>query len=459
MAKAANGAVGEPVARLTEGSVRGHLYRMTLPMIWGILAAISVSLADTYFVAQLGPRHLAAISFTFPVLMSFISLSIGLSAGTAAVLARALGRGDQQQAKRIATDAMTLASVIVLIASVGGLATIDPLFRLLGAEPELLPMIKDYMEIWYLGIIFLVVPLVGSGAMRAMGDSRLAGLVLGGASLLNILLDPLLIFGLLGLPRLEMQGAALATVLARSATFALTLWAMGFKLDLLTNPFPGWARLWRSWSQILHIGLPAAGTNLVIPFGNGVIIWLLAGHSEAAVAGFGAATRVEGIALVVFYAVSSVIGPFMGQNLGAGRGDRIQAALRESAVFCLGFGLLVAILLALAGGLIAGLFSDDPSVTAHTRLYLLIAPISYGCAGIVMIVNAAFNGLGRPGRGVVVSLARVFGVALPLAWLGGQFFGIAGIFAAVALANLVVGGGAYLWARRVCGRIAAQGIS
>ena len=437
-------------ARLTEGSVRGHLFRMTLPMIWGILAAISVSLVDTYFVAQLGPRHLAAIAFTFPVISSFISLSIGLSAGTASVLARAVGRGDQKRAKRVATDAMTLSFLIVVAVSALGYATIDPLFSLLGAEPEILPLIRDYMEIWYLGIVFLVVPLVGSGAMRAMGDSRLAGLVLGGASVINILIDPLLIFGLLGFPRLEMQGAALATVIARGVTFVLTLWAMGVKLDLLTNPWPGIERLLRSWGSILHVGLPAAGTNLVIPFANGVVVWLLANYGEAAVAGFGAATRVEGIALVVFYALSSIMGPLVGQNLGARRYDRIQAALREAAVFCLGFGLLVALLLALGRGVIAGLFTDDPTIAATTALYLAIAPISYGCAGIVMVTNAAFNGLGLPGRGVVISLARMFATTLPLAWVGGLLFGVAGIFGAVAAANVMVGAAAYFWARRVC---------
>ncbi len=438
-------------ARLTEGSIPRHLVTMTLPMIWGILAIISFNLVDTYFVARLGPRALAALSFTFPVVMAFISIGIGLGAGTSSVLARAVGAGDLARARRLATDAMSFAFLLVSVLALCGIATIDPLFRLLGAEAELMPLIRDYMVIWYLGIVFMIVPMVGTGAMRAMGDSRLAGIVLGGGALLNILLDPILIFGLFGLPRLELQGAALASVIARALTFALTVWALSAKYRLITHPWPGLRPLLGSWRAILHVGLPAAGTNAIIPVATGVVVAMLAQFGEATVAGFGPATRVEGLALVVFYALSAIIGPLVGQNLGAGKLERVREAVRLSTAFAFLFGLAVALILIVLAGPIAGLFSDAPEIVSVTRLYLWIVPLSYGGAGTIMICNAAFNGLGWPGRAVVLSLARMVVLYLPLAYLLGQVFGVQGIFAATALANLLVGIAAYFWIRRFCG--------
>ena len=438
-------------ARLTEGPISRHLVKLTLPMIWGILAIISFNLVDTYFVARLGPRALAALSFTFPVVMTFVSIGIGLAAGTSSVLARAVGAGDLARARRLATDAMTFAFLLVTVMALCGIATIEPLFRILGAEPELLPLVRDYMVIWYLGIVFMIVPMVGTGAMRAMGDSRLAGIVLGGGALLNMVLDPLLIFGLLGLPRLELQGAALASVIARALTFALAVWALWVKYRLLTHPWPGLKRLMESWRAILHVGLPAAGTNAIIPIATGVVVAMLAQFGEATVAGFGPATRVEGLALVVFYALSAIIGPLVGQNLGAGKLDRVREAVRLSTAFAFLFGLAVALVLIVLAGPIAGLFSDAPEIVSVTRLYLLVVPISYGGAGAIMIANAAFNGLGQPGRAVMLSLARMVVLYLPLAYLLGQVFGPLGIFGATALANLSVGIVAYFWIRRFCG--------
>ena len=438
-------------ARLTEGPISSHLVKLTLPMIWGILAIIGFNLVDTYLVGRLGPRPLAALSFTFPVVMAFISIGIGLSAGTSSVLARAVGAGDLARARRLATDAMTFAFLLVTALALCGIATIDPLFRLLGAEAALLPLIRDYMVIWYLGIVFMIVPMVGTGAMRAMGDSRLAGWVLGGGALLNLLFDPLLIFGLFGLPRLELQGAALASVIARALTFALAVWALSVKYRLLTHPWPGLSRLIHSWRAILHVGLPAAGTNAIIPVATGVVVAMLAQFGEAAVAGFGPATRVEGLALVVFYALSAVIGPLVGQNLGAGRTERVWEAVRLSIAFAFTFGLAAALILLVFADLIAGMFSDAPEIVSVTRLYLWIVPISYGGAGAIMVANAAFNGLGQPGRAVMLSLARMVVLYLPLAFLLGQLFGVEGIFAATALANLSVGVAAYFWIRRICG--------
>lgn len=437
-------------ARLTRGPVRGHLVSLTVPMIWGILAMMAFNVTDTWFVARLGAPQLAAMSFTFPVVMLLVSLGIGLMAGTSSVLARAIGGDAPGRAQRLTSDALLLGLLISVLVSAAGLLTLEPLFRLLGAEPDLLPLVRDYMTTWYAGFVFFLVPMVGMGAIRATGDSRLQSRMMIGAAALNLVLDPLLIYGLLGFPRLELQGAALATVLARASTLVVGYWAIRVRTRLLTFVPPTGAELRDSWRSVLHVGLPAAGTNVIIPLANGVAVALIARFGAEAVAGFGVATRIEALTLVVFFAMSAIIGPFVGQNLGAGRVERIAEAMRISALFCLGLGLLIAALLWLGAAPLTRLFNEDAEVVAVSRGYLHIVPLSYGCAGIVMVVNASFNGMGRPLPAVAISLARMGLLYLPAAWAGARLFGVHGVFAAYCLANLLSGAGAFLWSRRAC---------
>ena len=435
-------------ATLTKGPVRTHLVSLTTPMIWGILAMMSFNVIDTWFCAQLGAPELAAMSFTFPVVMLVISLGIGLMAGTSSVIARAVGGGDEARVRRLTTDALTFSVLISVLLSVTGIVTLEPLFRLMGASDELMPLISDYMIIWYAGLLAIIPPMAGLGAVRAVGDSKFQSRVLIMAAAINLVLDPLLIFGLLGFPRLELQGAAIATVAARATSIAAGFWAIHYKHKMMSFERPALSEVLRSWGSVLHVGLPAAGTNIIIPASTAVIVAMIAGFGHEAVAGFGAASRIEGLSLVVFLAMSSVIGPFVGQNLGAGKPERIAEANRLCALFCLLFGLSLALLLALLAKPVIALFTDDARVLEVGASYLWIVPLSYGAAGIVMVVNAAFNGLGRPFPAVIVSTLRMVVIYLPLAWIAGRYLGVYGIFAAAAVSNVIAGFIAYTWLSR-----------
>lgn len=440
--------------RLTEGPVAAHLRRLALPMVWGILATMSFNVVDTYFVAQLGSAPLAAMSFTFPVVMVINSFAIGLGAGTSSAVARAYGAGDLDRVRRLVTDASLLALLVALAISAIGLVTIEPLFHLLGASAEMLPLIADYMVPWYLGAVFAVVPMVALSSLRAIGNSALTGRIMVAVAFFNLILDPLLIFGLLGFPRLELQGAALSTVIARGVSFVAALYFL-IRREHLMAP-PRLSRLLDSWRTVLAVGLPATATNVIIPMAGGVVVALVAVHGADAVAGLGVALRIEPLALIVFYALSSVVGPFIGQNAGAGETGRMQQTVSVLARFCIGFGAALAVLLYFAGPALVRLFSDSPEVLAVAIAYLTLVPFSYAGYGFVMSANAAFNGLGRPLPATLISFLRVLGIYLPLAWVGNQLWGITGLFAATAAANLLLGALAWWWLRRDIGGRAAR---
>ena len=424
---------------LTEGSVRGHLVRLGMPMTIGIVAAMSVALIDTYFLGLLGTNELAAISFTFPVVFAITSLSIGLGAGTASVVSREIGRGDWERTKRTATDSLVLAVIIVAIVALIGWLTAEPLFRLLGADPEVLALTVAYMRIWYIGMPFLVVPMVANNIIRANGDAIVPSAIMVAVSVINAALDPFLIFGWWGLPAMGIEGAAWASVIARALTMVVAVGVVVFREKLVDLSIPRFDVLMASWRRILVVGVPAALGNAVNPVGIAVVTAIIATFGTQAVAGFGVATRVEAFASIPMLALSAAIGPIAGQNWGSGRQGRVASAVRQSFVFCAMWSIGAALVMFLLAEPIAGVFSDDEAVLDVAARYLAIVPISLGGYGVVTIAAGAYNALGKPLTGLSYYLVRTAMLYVPLAWIASHFAPSWGVFAAIAASNVVAG--------------------
>ena len=442
--------------RLTEGNVSSTLVKLTLPLVWGVFAIIAFNLVDTYFVGQLGTEPLAAMSFTFPVVMTLGSLSMGLGVGASSVISRAIGEGDRQRVQKFTTNSLTLAITAVVIFVALGFVTIDPLFTALGASAEVLPLIRDYMQIWYVGMIFLVVPMVGNSAIRASGNTVTPSVIMIIAAGINIILDPLLILGLGGFPRIELQGAAIATVISRAITLIAALFVLHFKERMLYLKLPSIQDTLWCWKDILYVGLPAAGSSMINPISIGVITSILAAFGSQTVAAFGVASRIESFALIALTALSAAIAPFIGQNWGAKQYARVGKALQISFLFCFFWGLMVTAILAATAPTLIAFFNPDPEIIAIASRYLWIVPISYAGAGIILIASSASNALGKPIPSVVMTVARMFVLYIPLAYVGGKFYGVNGIFVAACISNLVVGIGAYIWNQNTCSVKAAK---
>lgn len=435
-------------AQLTEGPIGRTLIRLTIPMLIAVLTMVVFNLVDTAFIGRLGISELAAISFTFPVVLVINSLAGGLGVGASAVISRAIGQGDEYRVQRLTTDSLALAVMVVALFVILGLSTIDPLFGLLGATPEILPLIRQYMTLWYIGVIFVVIPMVGNAAIRATGDTRTPAIIMMVAAGVNIVLDPLLIFGLGVFPGLGITGAALATVIARATTMVASLWVLTRRERMLLLKGPKLGEVWKSWKQVLYVGLPAAGTNVLVPISTGIITGMVAAFGPEAVAALGVGSRIESVGMGVIMALSSVLTPFVGQNWGANRLDRVKLSVREVQRFSVLWGAALFVVLAALGRYVALLFNDDATVVATLVDYLRIVPLSYGLLGILMLVNAALNALNRPLQSALLTLLRLFGLYVPLAFAGSALFGLRGIFGAAAVANVLAGVAAYLWLRQ-----------
>ena len=432
---------------LTQGSVPVSLLKLTAPMTIGISSAILVQTLEMGFIGQLSIRHVAAMTFTFPLTMVLSSVALGIGIGASSIVARSVGSGDREDVRRLGTHSILLVGVSMALLALIGWATIDPVFLALGAPAGMLPLIHSYLDIYYPGTVLFTVTMMASSIMRANGNANMPGLVITIGAVVNLAIDPILIFGWFGLPRLELTGAAVAMTVSRLITTAI-LFHYLFRSGLVRTTAI-FERFWESARRILHIGIPAMATQLIGPVSAAVITRLLASHGETVVAGFGVASRIEIAAIITMFALSGSIGPFVGQNWGANRPERVRAGLRVVYLFCLGWGLCTAALMFIFGETFSTWINDDPTVIAIAALYLALVPWSHGPWGVLMMASASFNGLGRPIPSTVLSFARMFVLNVPLALLLNRFWGYEGIFMATVLSNCLMGIAGYLWFRHV----------
>jgi putative MATE family efflux protein len=439
-------------ARLTQGSVARTLVKLSAPMVGGLFSVIAFNLGDTYFVSQLGTRELAAMSFTFPVVMVMMGIAMGLGTATISVVSRAIGNGDQTQIRRLSSDSLMLSFLTVLVFAAVGMVTIDPLFLLMGATPELLPLIRDYMLIWYPGMVCLVIPMVANSAIRSTGDTTFPALVMVGATGLNFVLDPLFIFGLWGFPRWELEGAAFATVLARATTLVASLLILHFRERLLDFKVPHLHEVWQSWKQIGGLAIPVAATNMMQPIGLGVVTRLIASYGPSSVAAWGAGSRVTAFALTPVFAVCSGLVPFVGQNWGAGEFARVQKGRNYAYGFAIFWSVLAVLALRFLTDPIARFFSLEPDVVAEMARYLWIIPFGYFGVGVFNVTEETLNAIGRPVMASIQTIIHMFMLYIPLAFVGSHYLSMDGLFFGLVSADLVGGAIGVLIAWWMCRR-------
>jgi putative MATE family efflux protein len=422
---------------LLKAPIPTTLIRMAWPMSWGILSIVGFNLADTYFLGQLGKLELAAISFTFPVVTFFSSLALGMATATSSLVSRAVGEGNHNKIIRYTSDSLSFALIVVFFSVILGFITIEPLFRLLGATDDVLPLIKEYMVIWYSGMVFVTVPMVGNGAIRARGDTKTAAKIMLVAGLTNVILDPIFIFGWIGIPALGMKGAAIATVIARATTLLAAVNVLKNRYQMISFKRPPFADAIHSWKRIISIAVPAAGSNLITPTVWSFITAIVAKLGTDAVAAFGVVSKIESFAVIVIFAISSSVAPLVGQNFGAQNFQRVKYSVLTGFGLAMLWGFIVAIPLFFFGSNVISWFSDDQNIISLGSSYFLFVPWSFGLLGMRIISCSSFNSIGKPFLATLLIIIHMVVLYAPLITVGASTWEMKGVFYAQTLANVL----------------------
>lgn len=422
---------------LTNGSIANHLIKLTFPTIGGMLAIIIFNVTDTFFVAKLGTEALAAMGFTFPVVMFIGTLGMGISSGTTSVLSRALGAKDHHLVKRVATDGLLLVFLIMLILGIIGLLTINPLFTALGADAKTLAFIKDYMIIWYLGIF--ASPGVTDGILRAAGDMKRPVIVMCVCATINLVLDYLLIFGNFGFPKMGVKGAALATVIAKIIAVLVSLYLIHVHTKMLDYSIPRIKEVLNSWKKILHVGAPSAASHLLPVCLRGVLTRLAAGIGGAAmVASIAAGSRIESLGMIISMAYGTALMPLVGQNWGAKNFQEVNHVRKISNRFSLIYGCCVIMVAFPLAPFWAGIFTDKPEVLELTTLYIRIMAFNYLVCNILPWTSLQLNAVGKPFSAMLLNVVGISCIVIPGAVIGAWLYGYNGMLIGLVIGNAIL---------------------
>lgn len=425
------------------------LFRLTMPMLFAIIAIMGLGLVDSYFISYLGTNELAAIGFIMPITFIVSSIALGLGMAISSLTSKLIGAQRMELAARLITDGFYLTAIVALLVTLFFSIMLESMFLLIGADQDTLPPIVDYMQVWLFGTVLLMITQVCSSTFRALGDTKTSAIIAITMTITNLILDPLLIFGLGPFPELGMQGAALATIIAVIISAAIGLYQLGVKERLLLPSLPSLDAFKDNFKQLMDIAVPAVLANTIVPITAAMLTTLVARFGTDTVAGFGVGIRVEAVSLMIVYAMSATLPMFIGQNLGAEKPDRIIAALKLSFKFVVFFQLAIYLILAVLSRPIAALFSDEPVVQETIIWFLIIVPISYGLSGIVILINVSMNVLGKPRIALYINLIRFTIFYFPLAYIGSQAFEIKGLFGGIALGNALAFGLALILLKRV----------
>lgn len=407
-----------------------ELKRRASPMKVAILAVTASNAIEAYYLAALGTEPLAIFGTLLPLLLGFDAIGIGLGAGASSVYAR-LHRAPRCK-PAVAVHSLMLAFVGAAALALWLWLAHAPFFTLLGLHGEASNQAAEYLNKWLFGSVFLVTNMTACALLRASNHSRKAAVGMTVGACLNVLLAPLLIHGASALPALGLPGAALAQTTGSMAT-TLTLLLLSIKQlrrVQLTHALRGMPEVYHG---VLRVAVPATLANGMVPFSTFFVVRLLSAYNDHYVAAYGMAMRMEALCLTGFYAYSSVAGPLLGERIFRQAPSQLVEHLQACRSLCLSRGIIIALaLLPLPLTFPFWLTACYEVLPALTQYFWLV-PVSYGAYGLVMISNAAFNGIGAPLLGLSVSFMRCLG--LPLAWLLGENVGPSGIFISISLSN------------------------
>jgi putative MATE family efflux protein len=445
---------------LTTGSVVRHLVRFSIPMLMGSTLQTAYAIINALWVGnRLGAEAMAAITVSFPIFFLLMAVAGGLTLASNILVSQAYGAKDWVRLKQIIQNSVLLTGIFGVACVVVGYFAAEAVLRAMGTPPDVLPVAVGYLRIFLwttpfmFGIFFL------AAVMRGVGDSRTPLYFQAGSLVLTAVLDPLLMFGWLGLPRLGLNGTAVATICAQFCAFVSIAVYIQWRGHIAA---PDWRHLRvdgaTTWLT-LKIGVPTMVQQALVSIGMLFIIGMVNRFGSHATAAYGIAMRIDQIAFMPAMAIGMAVSTLAGQNIGARRFDRVHEVFRWGVVVSCGITMLASVLAIALPAQLIGLFTPDADVVVTGAYYLRVVGAGYLMFAVMFVSNGVVNGAGHTAATTVFTLVGFWAVRVPLAaYLSGRLGRVEGIWYAVLVslaAGTVVSLGYYLsgrWQRPILKR-------
>ena len=420
--------------RFLTGNIMAHVVRMTLSSTVGLTFMFLIDAATLFWISRMGvEQNMAALGFAWTIQFFTLSGGIGLMIAAVALVSRAIGRGDREQARRHASSAMVIAVGVQVLLAALVLLFREDILTLAGATGDTHTIASRFLLISVPSLPLMAVGMVGSGILRAEGDAFRAMMVTIVAGLLAMALDPLFIFGF----GLGVDGAAIVMDIARTFTTVLALYYVIKVHDMAARP--SLANVKKVAPAFAVIAAPAIATQLSTPFGNYIATRFIAEFGDGAVAGWAVVGRLVALTFGGVFALSGAIGGIFGQNYGAGQLDRVRRTYIDALIYATCYIMLAWLVLWLLRGVAVDVFQLGPDGAKVVFAFTNLAAGGFVFTGFLFVSNAAFNNLGRPLWSTALNWTRDGVLMVPLCWWLGSVWGSEGVVYGQALAGVLAG--------------------
>lgn len=430
------------------GSIEKTLLRLAYPLIFFNLLFIVYNLTDTFWLGRLGREAVSAPTLSFPFIWMMMSLGAGFAVAGFAFASQYAGAGQWDKVKHNIANMLTLMFFPSLILGIIGFFITPWILHMLGVPPDAYENAVIYLRVMFIGIPFSFEGFAFSFALRAIGDTKTPTIINSFAVILNVILDPLLIFGIGPFPRLEVLGAALGTVIAYSLASILSIYLLfsgklGIKFYL--SEFKPDFNLYK---KMFKIGLPASIGQSLNAFGFVVLMGIVSNFGSVAIAAYGIGQRVINLIFTVSDGVGMAMSTMVGQNLGALNFDRIREIVRKTIIINTILISIPTLAIFIFRAQIIGFFIKDLLVIDEGSLFFTYFLIAMPFFGIFFISTSVVRTAGRTKESMVLGIIRLWVLRVPSAYFLSTLLGSGGIWIGMALSNIVAAILAYLWYKK-----------
>ncbi|GJM09873.1 MAG: MATE family efflux transporter [Lysobacteraceae bacterium] len=430
----------DPEADHTKGPINRALILLAIPMMLEMVLESVFAVVDIYFVARLGAEAVAVVGITEATVTILFAIAIGLSMATTAMVARRYGAGDKKDAARVGAQALWVGLAVGTIIGIAGAIYAEDILRLMGASEAVVEQGAGYTRVLLGGSITILYLFLINAIFRGAGDAALAMRSLWLANAINIILDPLLIFGLGPFPEMGVMGAAVATTIGRGVGVLYQLYHLTRPHHRLSLRLDTLGIRWSLLRRLLRISIGGVTQFLIATSSWMFLMAIVAGFGSQAVAGYTIAIRIIVFTILPAWGLGNAAATLVGQNLGAGQADRAETSVWRAARFNFCFMVIVSIVFIAIPGTLVGLFSTDPAVIETGARCLRTMAFGYGFYAVGMIIVQSFNGAGDTSTPTAINFVCYWAFQLPLAWYLAypMALGPQGVFYAILAAEVLL---------------------
>ena len=397
-----------------EGSILKTLWKLAVPIMIGNSMQVLYNLVDTFWLGKVGADAVASLSVGFPIIFLLISIGGGITVAGTTLVSQYKGAGDEKHTNKVASQILVFVMFISIILSFVGVIFNRQLLELIGTPNNILNTAEGYLDIIMGGVSFMFLFFIFSALLRGYGDTKTPMRMMIASTILNIILDPFLIFGWGFFPRLEVLGAGIATIFSRAVAglvglFILLTGQKGIHLRLKYLK-PDWNYI----KRIIKIGFPSAGEMSIRALGMTAMMGIVTNYGSAVVAAYGIGMRVLSVIMMPSRGFARAATTMVGQNLGADKIERAEKSVWVSAGLVFGLLSILGILFFNFATQIIAIFNNDPAVIEIGSDLVRVLSISFGFVGVKIVLGGSFRGAGNTGIAMVLAGVSLFGLRIPI---------------------------------------------